>query len=119
MFSALIMRSGTASVGISGVVTIESGSSDISSYGNIEISVGFGFGAGGTLSASGGDATVAGNDGEAAYIVTGSLFTTGNGSLTQQELGIQLEEIQQLMVALGPRLLVGFVSIPQVKAWPV
>jgi hypothetical protein len=35
-------------------------------------------------------------------MVTGSLFTTGDGSLTQQELVTQLKEMQQLTLVLEP-----------------
>ena len=49
-----------------------------------------------------GDATKASNDEGAASMVTGSLFTTGDGSLTQQGLVTQLKEMQQLTLVLEP-----------------
>ena len=101
--SSLHMRSGTATVGTSsGAVTIRSGSSASGSGGNIAISVKSSSDAGYSLSIIAGDATRASNDEGAASMVIGSLFTTGDRSLTQQELVMQLKEMQQLTLVLEP-----------------
>ena len=78
-------------------MAIGSGLSASGSDGNIGISVGSSSGAGGTISAD--DATEASHDGEPASMVAGSLFTTGNRSLAQQEL----EEMQKSMLVLRPQ----------------
>ena len=100
--SSLHMRSGTATVRTSGAVTIRSGSSASGSGGNIAISVKSSSDAGYSLSIIAGDATRASNDEGAASMVIGSLFTNGDGSLTQQELVTQLKEMQQLTLVLKP-----------------
>ncbi|EJK61681.1 hypothetical protein THAOC_17786, partial [Thalassiosira oceanica] len=70
------LSSGTASSGTSGAVGIESGSSEFGSGGAISLSVGSGDGAGGTLSLSAGDSS-ADDGGLVQSIASGSSQTSG------------------------------------------